>query len=166
MSILVPLLIAASIRKSVANKTVFRVLQDIVITIIHPITLHFELVSLNWTKNKLLRLTDKSYAPEFEEIVWMIKELEAKLTKHIRLQVGLETTYQTILNTILLFYAYSSTRTNQELAAVFQEDDFNFLGITLNSETVVAILLALNLLILIRTHFQGIVEALIWREEQ
>ena len=65
---------------------------------------------------------------------------------------------QTIGTTLLFFYAYSSTRTNQELAAVFQEDDFNFLGITLNSETVVAILLALNLLILIRTHFQGIVE--------
>ena len=106
----------------------------------------------------MLRLTDKSYAPEFEEIVWMIKELEAKLTKHIRLQVGLETTYQTIGNAILFFYASSSTKTRQGLAALFQEDAFSFLGLTLKSETVVAILLVLNLLSLIRAHFQGFID--------
>ena len=158
LSILIPLLLAASIRKSIANKTLFRVLQDVVTTIIHPITLHFKLVASKWTKNKLLKQKDKSFAYEFEEIALRIRELEAELIKHIRLQVGLETTFQTIVTTILLLYASSSTKTRQGLVALFQEDAFNFLGLTLNSETVVAILLAQNLVTLIKAHFQGIVE--------
>ena len=158
MSISVPLLIAVSIRKSVSNKTIFRVLQNIVTAIVHPITLHFKLVALKWIKKKLLRQKDKSFAFEFEEIVLMIRELEAELAKHIRLQVGLETTYQTILNTILLFFAYSSTRTRQGLVALFQEGGIDFLGLTLKSETVIAILLVMNLVSLIKAHFQGIVE--------
>ena len=145
-------------RNSAPNKTVFRVLQDIVTTIIYPITLHFKLVASKWTKNKLLKQKDKSFAPEFEEIILIIRELETKLAKHIRLQVGLETTYQTIGNTILLFYAYSSTKTTQGLAALFQEGAIDFFGLTLESETVVVLLLVLNLVSLTKTHFQGIVE--------
>ena len=158
LSILVPLLTAASMRNSAPKKTVFRVLKDIVTTIIHPITLHFKIVALKWIKKKLLRQKDKSFAFEFEEILLMIRKLETELSKHIRLQVGLETTYQTMLNTILLFYAQSLTKTRQGLAALLQEDAFNFLGVTLKSETVIAILLALNLLSLIKAHFQGIIE--------
>ena len=158
LSILVPLLITASIRKRVANRTLFSILQDIVSTIIHPITLHFKLVASKWTTKKLLRQKDKSFASEFEEIMLRIRTLEAELTKHIRLHVGLETTFQTIGNTLLFFYAFSSTRTTQGLAALFQEDAFNFLGLTLKSESVIAILLVLNLLSLIKAHFQGIVE--------
>ena len=158
LSILIPLLLAASIRKSIANKTLFRVLQDVVTTIIHPITLHFKLVASKWTKNKLLKQKDKSFAYEFEEIALRIRELEAELIKHIRLQVGLESTFQTIGNTVLLFYAYSSTRTKQGLVALFQEGAVNFLGLTLKSETVAVILLVLNLLSLIKAHYQGIVE--------
>ena len=145
-------------RSSAPKKTVSIILKDIVTTIIHPITLHFKLVASKWTKKKLLRQKDKSFAPEFEEIVLMIRGLKAELIKHIRLQVGLETTFQTIGNTILLFYAYSSTRTQQGLAALFQEDAFDFLGLTLKSQTVIAILLVLNLVSLIKAHFQGIVE--------
>ena len=158
LSIVVPLLITASIRKSIANKTLFSILKDIVATIVHPITLHFKLVASKWTKNKLLRQNDKSFASEFEEIVLMIRKLETELIKHIRLQVGLESTFQTIGNTTLLLYAYSSTRTKQGLVALFQEGAFNFLGLIIKSETVAIILLVLNLLSIIKAHFQGIVE--------
>ena len=158
LSIVVPLLITASIRKSIANKTLFSILKDIVATIVHPITLHFKLVASKWTKNKLLRQNDKSFASEFEEIVLMIRKLETELIKHIRLQVGLESTFQTIGNTTLLLYAYSSTRTKQGLVALFQEGAFNFLSLTIKSETVAIILLVLNLLSIIKAHFQGIVE--------
>ena len=160
LSISVPLLIAASLRNSSSNKnkTVLRAFQDIVTTIIHQITLHFKLVALKWTEKKLLKQKDKSFAPEFEEIVLMIKKLKAQLTKQIRLQVGLETTYQTIGNTILLFYASSSTRTRQDLVALFQEGSLNFLGLTLKSDIYVAILLVLNLVSLIKAHYQGIIE--------
>ena len=158
LSIVVPLLITASMRKSISNKTLLSILKDIVTTIVHPITLHFKLVASKWTKNKLLRQNDKSFASEFEEIVMMIRKLETELIKHIRLQVGLESTFQTIGNTTLLFYAYSSTRTKQGLVALFQEGAFNFLGLTVKSETVAVILLVLNLLSLIKAHFQGIVE--------
>ena len=158
LSIVVPLLITASIRKSVTNKTLFSIFKDIATTFVHPITLHFKLVASKWTKNKLLRQNDKSFASEFEEIVLIIRKLETELIKHIRLQVGLESTFQTIGNTTLLFYAYSSTRTKQGLVALFQEGAFNFLGLTIKSETVAIILLVLNLLSLIKAHFQGIVE--------
>lgn len=158
LSIVVPLLITASMRKSISNKTLLSILKDIVTTIVHPITLHFKLVASKWTKNKLLWQNDKSFASEFEEIVMMIRKLETELIKHIRLQVGLESTFQTIGNTTLLFYAYSSTRTKQGLVALFQEGAFNFLGLTVKSETVAVILLVLNLLSLIKAHFQGIVE--------
>ena len=161
LSIVVPLLITASIRKTVPNKTLFSIFKDIVTTIVHPITLHFKLVASKWTKNQLLRQNDKSFASEFEEIVLMIRKLETELIKHIRLQVGLESTFQTIGNSTLLFYAYSSTRTKQGLVALFDEGAFNFLdflGLTIKSETVAVILLVLNLLSLIKAHFQGIVE--------
>ena len=72
--------------------------------------------------------------------------------------MGLETTFQTIGNTILLFYTFSSTRTKQGLEALFEERDFNFFGLSLKTAIVVAILLILNLISLIKAHYQGIVD--------
>ena len=61
-----------------------------------------------------------------------IEELEKELTKHTRVQQGFETLFQTTINTILICYAHSSTKTRQGLAAIFTQDDFAFMGATIS----------------------------------
>ena len=84
-----------------------------------------------------------------------IEELEKELTKHTKIQQGLETVFQITINTILASYAYSSTKTSQGLASVFTRDAFVFIGITISAETIIAVLLIMNSLSLIRTHMNG-----------
>ena len=158
LSIFVPLLIADSIRTRIQKRRPIRVLIDLLTAVFHPIDLHFKLVSAKWMRKKLISLNDPFLAPDFKELTESISELQTEYIKHTRLQLGLETIFQTMGNTILLFYAYSSTRTRQELAALFKQDAFNIFGLTLTSEEVVAILLVLNLLSFTKAHYQGIVE--------
>ena len=83
--------------------------------------------------------------------------MEADLGKHIQVQLGFETVYQLLGTTILLFYANSQTRTSQGLAAFFEQKEFNVLGISLTSKTIVALLLAMNLISLIKAHMNRII---------
>mgnify|MGYP001272652405 CR=1 FL=1 len=98
-----------------------------------------------------------SVAIYFKEQTDKIKKLREELNKHIRLQLGLETIFQVAGNTLLLFYAKSSTKTRQGLTALFEEQNIDIMGFTLTSEVVITILLALNLFSIIKAHFTGII---------
>ena len=84
-------------------------------------------------------------APNYKEIVLKIQNVEQELLRHLKLQSGLETMFQVTINTILLLYVDSLTRSKQGLAALFDQDAFVFKGIKLPSRIILAVLLVLNL---------------------
>ena len=125
---------------------------------IRPIVLHFELITAKYLRKKLLILNDDMMAPNYKEIVLKIRHVEQELLRHYRLQSGLETMLQVTINTILLLYSASLTRSRQGLAALFDQDAFTFLGVTLPSSMILAVLLALNLVGLSSAQYNGIVD--------
>ena len=120
-----------------------------------PIRLHHELATAKFIRKRLICFNDISLAIDLRVEVKKIEELEKELTKHIKVQQGLETVFQITINTILASYAYSSTKTRQGLAAVFTQDALVFKGITISPEIIITVLLTLNSLSLIRTHMSG-----------
>ena len=98
-----------------------------------------------------------SLAIDLKVEVKKIEELEKELTQHSRVQQGLETVFQTTINAILACYAHSSTKTRQGLAAIFTQDDFAFMGTTISPKVIIAVLLAMNLMTLIRAHMNGFI---------
>ena len=96
-------------------------------------------------------------APNYKETVVKIQNVEQELLSYLRLQSGLETMFQVTINTILLLYAASLTRSRQGLAALFDQDAFVFLGISVPSRMILAVLLATNLIGLSMAQYNGIV---------
>ena len=102
-------------------------------------------------------MNEISMAIDLKLQVEKIEELEEEITKHTRVQQGLETIFQTTINAILVCYAHSSTKTRQGLAAIFTQDDFAFMGTTISPNVIVAVLLTMNLMSLIRAHMNGFI---------
>ena len=102
-------------------------------------------------------MEDISLAIDLTLEVKKIEQLEKELTKHNRVQQGLETVFQTTINTILACYAYSSTKTRQGLAAIFTQDDFALMGVTISPKVIIVILLTMNSISLIRAHMNGLI---------
>ena len=120
--------------------------------------MHFELITAKYLRKKLLVLNDVMMAPNYKEIVLKIQNVEQELLRHLKLQSGLETMFQVTINTILLLYANSLTKSRQGLAALFDQDAFVFLEITLPSTMVLAVLLVLNLVGLSTAQLNGIAD--------
>ena len=120
-----------------------------------PIRLYHELATAKFIRKRLICFSNISLAIGLRVEVKKIEKLEKELTKHIKVQQGLETVFQITINTILVSYAYSSTKTRQGLAAVFTQDALVFMGIKISPEIIIAVLLSLNSLSLIRTHMSG-----------
>ena len=131
MAILVPTILSGFIRKRNGSASISSILIELLTSPIRPIGLHFELITAKYLRKKLLVLNDVMMAPNYKEIVLKIQTIEQELLRHLRLQSGLETMFQVTINTILLLYAASLTRSRQGLAALFDQDAFVFLGITL-----------------------------------
>ena len=146
------------IRKRNGNASISAILLALLTSPIRPIVLHFELITAQYLRKKLLVSNDIMMAPNYKEIVLKIQNVEQELLSHLRLQSGLETMFQLTVNTILLLYANSLTRCKQGLAALFDQDAFVFLGITLPSTMVLAVLLVLNLVGLSTAQFNGIAD--------
>ena len=158
MAILVPTILSGFIRKRNGSASISSILIELLTSPIRPIGLHFELITAKYLRKKLLVLNDVMMAPNYKEIVLKIQTIEQELLRHLRLQSGLETMFQVTINTILLLYAASLTRSRQGLAALFDQDAFVFLGITLPSSMILAVLLALNLVGLSMAQYNGIVD--------
>ena len=162
LSILVPILIAGTIRKRTENIHHFTTyLFDICTAVIQPIQLQYEVLALKLVKKKILIRNDISMAPNLRETAMKIKCLEDQMIEHSRLQQGLETIFQVTANTILIFYAYSVTRARQGLSSLFDADANVFMGnmgALFPPQLVVAILLAINLLGFIKVQMNGMIE--------
>ena len=158
IAIIVPTLLSGFIRKRNGNVSISSFLIALLTSPIRPIELHFELITANYLRKKLLVLNDVIMAPNYEQILLKIQNIEQELLRHLRLQSGIETMFQVTINTILLLYAHSLTRTTQGLAALFDQDAFVFLGITVPSSIILAVLLALNLVGLSMAQYNGIVD--------
>ena len=59
-------------------------------------SLNYFKLTILWIPWKILSLNDPFFAPDFEEQTIKIQKLEKELIEHTRLQLGLETIFQTI----------------------------------------------------------------------
>ena len=57
----------------------------------------------------------------------------------------------------MVCYAYSSTKTRQGLAAIFIQDAFVFMGVTISPKNIIVVLLTMNFVSLIRAHMNGFI---------
>ena len=154
LSIVVPMLIAGSLRKDGGKRTLINFLT----AVIQPIFLYYKLSSSKLIRYKILRQNDISLAVEFKDITTKIKVMEDQLVMQHRVQVGTETVFQLAGNVILVCYAYSQTKTTQGLAALFQHDSVDILSISISSKLVLGLLLVMNLVTYIWVHYGGIVK--------
>ena len=158
LSILVPILIVSTTRKRNGKFNPCAFLFDVITSIIHPIQIRFSLAASKYIRKKLILLNDVRIDENFKDIVKIIRELEIDLLKQTRLYLGLETIFQVTGNTVLLFFAKSSTKTSQGLSSLLEKNTSAFMGLTLPSEVVIAVLLAVNLISFINVHIKGMVE--------
>ena len=124
----------------------------------HPIILHYRLVRARIVIKEVIGQNMTELATKFEMLCRKISLMETELVEQTQLQMGLETIYQLIGSTTLICFAYSTTKTRQGLAGLFEEDDVNFGGIHLSSITMIIILTTLGLKSFIMTHLNGITE--------
>ena len=117
--------------------------------------LHCQLVITNFIKKKLLQQRKIALASEFENIFKREEKIEDALSRHIALQQGMETLYQLLGTTLLLCYGYSNTKTRQGLATLFRQDSIIFFDYEIPATFVISVLLALNLMSFVKTHFSG-----------
>ena len=115
------------------------------------------MATAKFIRKRLICFNDISLAIDLRLEIKKIEELEKELTKHTRVQQGLETVFQITINTILVAYAHSSTKTRQGLAAIFTQDAFVFMGATVSPEVVIAVLITMNSVSLIRAHMNGFI---------
>ena len=115
------------------------------------------MATAKFIRKRLICFNDISLATEFRLEIKKIGELEKEITKHTRVQQGLETVFQITINTILVCYAHSSTKTRQGLAAIFTQDDFALMGVTISPKVIIVILLTMNSISLIRAHMNGLI---------
>ena len=80
---------------------------------IRPIYLHHKLVLARCIRSQILQGNNGLLESMFHENTKNIIAIETELSRHTRLQQGLETIYQLATSLILLFYAQSKTRTSQ-----------------------------------------------------
>ena len=151
LAILVPIITAGTITK----RGGWCWLLSPLLAIFQPIQLHYELATAKFIRKRLISFNDISLAIDLKLEVKKIEELEKELTKHTRVQQGLETVFQITVNTILASYAHSSTRTRQGLVAIFTQDPLMFMGATISPKIIIAVLITMNLLSLIRVHMNG-----------
>ena len=145
-------------QKGINRTNPIRYILDIFTGIIQPIQLQYELVATRLIKKKLLLMDNVKMTPNFEEVVLKIQLLEEQMIRHSRLHLGLETIFQVTGNAILLFFAYSKTRTRQGLSSLFDSETDIFRGLSLPSELLIALLLPFNLLSFVRVHMNGMIE--------
>ena len=146
------------IRKRDGNASISSLLIALLTSPFRQIVLQFELIAAKYLRKKLLVSNDIMMAPNYKEIVLKIQNLEQELLRHLWLQSGLETMFQVTINTILLLYAVSLTRSRQGLSALFEQDAFVLLGITVPSSMILAVLLVWNLVSLSMAQYNGIVD--------
>ena len=158
LSILIPILVVGTTRKRNGKFNVFTFLLNVVTSIIHPIQLHFRLAASKIIKKKLILLHDARIDANFKDIVKNIRELESDLLKETRLYLGTETISQVAGNTILLFFAKSSTKTSQGLSTLLENNTSVFMGLSLPSDVVIAAFLVISLLSVVNVHMNGMVE--------
>ena len=152
-AIVVPIIAAGTIAKRIGSCC----LLSILLAVFQPIRLHYKLATAKFIRRRLICFNDIFLAIDLKLEVKKIEELEKELTKHTRIQQGLETVFQTTINAILVCYAYSSTKTRQGLEAIFTRNDFVFMGATISPTVIIAVLLTINLMSLIRAHMNGFI---------
>ena len=133
-------------------------LLQICTTVIIPIQLQYELVATKFIRKKLLIMNNVAMAPNFKDVLVKIKFLEEEILRHSRLHLGLETIFQGTANTVLFFYAYSTTRARQGLSSMFDGDEKKIMGLSLPPQFIMGALLGINFLSFIRVQINGIVE--------
>ena len=144
-------------RREICNPK--KVLISTLISVVHPIQLHFQLVVEIYIREKILSLADIRLANNFHLIVKRIEKLRGSLSENSKLQLSFETFFQLYMTTFLLCDADSRTSTRQGLTAYFEQNDHSVgLGITMASKTVLSLLMLMNMFSLLRAYYSEILK--------
>ena len=155
---MIPILIASSFQYKDHPFDIKKVLFSTLTAIIQPLKLHFELVTEEIIRKKILCLGNMKLANTYHQIVGNIGNIKKTLTEHSKLQLSIETVYQLMGTTLLLSYSYSKTKTRQGLAALFEQEDHTLIGITMSSRAILVVIILLNVFSLIRAYYGEIVK--------
>ena len=162
LSIVIPLFIAGTLKKRSDEyngcKRICLFIWDILTAIIEPIRLHFKLVLANCRQQILLKREKASFGLIFKKNSLLIKETQRQVSKHIRLQQGLETIYQLAVTVILLAYAESETKTSQALSGLFKNDGLTVFGIYLSPIALIIFNVTMNIIGFTSANVNGIRE--------
>ena len=144
-------------RREICNPK--KILISTLISVVHPIQLHFQLVVEIYIREKILSLADIRLANDFHLIVKRIEKLQGSLSENSKLQLSFETFFQLYMTTFLLCDADSRTSTKQGLTAYFEQNDHSVgLGITMASKTVLSLLMLMNMFSLLRAYYSEILK--------
>ena len=122
---------------------------------IQPIILSHKLAALKIIRKKILKHGDLKLAPSYYSICNEIKHMEEQIGKQGRVHTGIMAFIQLVLDLILSVYAISSTRTTQELVALFKTNNFVFMNMEIPSQLVLAVSLTMNILSFCKVYFSG-----------
>ena len=111
LTILIPMFVSVTIKDRNVEKSHW--IFNLLTAPIRPIYLHHKLVLARCIRSQILQGNNGLLESMFHENTKNIIAIETELSRHTRLQQGLETIYQLATSLILLFYAQSKTRTSQ-----------------------------------------------------
>ena len=151
-----PLILGCTIR--IGKIKVATLIVDVFTAVIRPIVIHYQVTVSKLMRIRILKQADLALVSSWEKVCAKIERQEKELNKQTRLQLGLETIFQLVGNVVLLCYGFSETKTSQELAALFKQDNETVWNITFSSNLILGMLLAMNLITFVRVNFRCIVE--------
>ena len=142
---IVPILVSGTFKHREAKKSFLTRMFDLMTAITHPIQLYYKLVVAKCLRERLLVRNCSTLEQKFIENSKTIGKIEESISRHIRLQQGLETIYQLATSTILLLYAHSKTRTSEGLTGLFDGARISFFGLSISPTFMITLNVLLNI---------------------
>ena len=101
------------------------VFVDLLLFLLHPIILQFQISSLRIQNESIKKSLDLNQSPKYTKNLEKIIKKENQLFTYKRLELNLETIFQMTASLLLYLYAQSETTTTNSLKAVFDTEKSN-----------------------------------------
>ena len=112
-------------KKPSGCKTFGLVLVDLLLFLLHPTILQFQISSLRIQNESIKKSLDLNQSPKYTKNLEKIIKKENQLFTYKRLELNLETIFQMTASLLLYLYAQSETTTTNSLKAVFDTEKSN-----------------------------------------
>ena len=117
LAIIIPIVVTVTMKERIKTiglvKQIFALFFDVILAAFDIIKLYYNLLLAKCTIKIIVAQNDISLAHQFRYFCKVSRAIQNEMSRHIRLQQGLETIYQLALTVVLLCYARSDTKTVQ-----------------------------------------------------